>query len=163
MSSTLFVDAIEPNLSSGVHIAGHVIQTESFISDNYIDITSVNTFVDVGISCAFTPRFSNSKLQLVFSGAGLMKNAGATGGACAIRLKRSGAVVWSEDWYGYTDLTNAWVPMNYSFHFIDTPNTTSLVTYTVELARTSGGNIRISQLANATGGAARATLMEIAQ
>ena len=83
MSSTLFVDAIEPNLSSGVHIAGHVIQV---VSNYYAPsgmIQGTNTsFVSMGAAfeLSITPKFSNSLILIdvlismahVPSGTGLM-------------------------------------------------------------------------------------------
>jgi hypothetical protein len=61
MSSTLFVDAIEPNLSSGVHIAGHVVQvvqgTAGEVSINAGDYALINV--------SFTPKFVGSKFLVI--------------------------------------------------------------------------------------------------
>ena len=69
MSSTLFVDAIEPNLSSGVHIAGHVIQVVNQRHTTYSS-TNSNTYSNTGIQVSITPKFATSKILILVQYAG---------------------------------------------------------------------------------------------
>jgi len=66
MSSTLFVDAIEPNLSSGVHIAGSVVQCISSDDARGWTSTTSTSLVSSGISLAITPKFANSVILVDF-------------------------------------------------------------------------------------------------
>jgi hypothetical protein len=59
MSSTLFVDAIEPNLSSGVHIPGHVVQHINVNMISAVAITSASNFVEI-LAGTITTKFANS-------------------------------------------------------------------------------------------------------
>ena len=62
MSSTLFVDAIEPNLSSGVHIAGHVIQVvNAEIGYQAIGAGSAKTTLQ---TFSITKKFSTSNILI---------------------------------------------------------------------------------------------------
>ena len=70
MSSTLFVDAIEPNLSSGVHIPGHVVQTA--INHNNTQYSASNQDVATYLyEVAITPKFSNSKFIVSLNSSGV--------------------------------------------------------------------------------------------
>ena len=63
MSSTLFVDAIEPNLSSGVHIPGHVVQVQSIIGNTFSSTTTAGVAL-TGATLSFTPKYANSNILI---------------------------------------------------------------------------------------------------
>ena len=65
--STLYVDNLQPNLGSGVHIAGHVIQVATTSVQGNIT-TTTSAFVDTGISLSFTPKSAISKLIITLQG-----------------------------------------------------------------------------------------------
>jgi hypothetical protein len=60
MSSTLFVDAIEPNLSSGVHIPGHVIQVVNFATNGASASFNNTSWNDTLLTITITPKSSTS-------------------------------------------------------------------------------------------------------
>ena len=63
MSSTLFVDAIEPNLSGGVHIAGHVIQVVNNTNASHSEFSS-GAWTQTSLSVSITPVFTTSKFLI---------------------------------------------------------------------------------------------------
>lgn len=68
MSSTLYVDKlIEKTSAAGVHIPGHVIQTQYMGVTGDIATTST-TPVSSGLSKAFTPKYANSVIRLSVMG-----------------------------------------------------------------------------------------------
>jgi hypothetical protein len=64
MSSTLYVDSlIEKTSGNGVHIPGHVIQYASISTGTSFSTTSTS-YIDSGVDILFSPKFTNSKIQV---------------------------------------------------------------------------------------------------
>tara|TARA_R110000868_G_scaffold144180_1_gene363013 strand:- start:573 stop:1052 length:480 start_codon:yes stop_codon:yes gene_type:complete len=159
MSSTLFVDAIEPNLSSGVHIAGHVIQVVQATSQTGVIISSgANTWIDVFPSAVITPKSSSSKILVSHSAGGILAGADTA----SLRLLRGGSVIWSCSRYGYAELaTYSSIP--WQCEYLDSPASSSSITYTFQIRTQTAGNLRHNDVHNSEPPTATTTLMEIAQ
>tara|TARA_R110001606_G_scaffold395073_1_gene566657 strand:+ start:453 stop:956 length:504 start_codon:yes stop_codon:yes gene_type:complete len=69
--STLKVDSlVEKTSGNGVHIAGHVIQTQFYKSNTYLS-TSGDSWSNTGYEINFTPKDANSILSIDVSLSGL--------------------------------------------------------------------------------------------
>jgi len=110
--------------------------------------TTSATFVDTNCTVAITPTASDSKVLLQFSGNGLFVNAQGTG--IAFQLVRAvGGVdtVIQTKFARYVAHLTTNTSLNdmqeaCSFEFLDSPSTTSAITYTVQIQRQTGsGNI----------------------
>jgi hypothetical protein len=124
MSSTLFVDAIEPNLSSGVHIAGHVLQVVQTTGMSVISTTSTSQ-VSTGFSVSITPKSSSSKIYVTFNGRLYMNLAAREYGLSILRGSTS--IVYSWTLYDPTTPTAS----RQSVVVLDSPATTAQTTYTL--------------------------------
>ena len=68
--STLYVDNLEPNLTSGVHVPGHVVQvvTNTPSTTSYVTFSSTSLVeTDTSYRTTITPKYSDSILLLNFS------------------------------------------------------------------------------------------------
>lgn len=160
--STMYVNKVqELNVGSGVQIPGHVIQVEDFQRVGSNSITST-TFVTTGITKTITPKFNNSKILAIVN-LGSVYNA-STSGQPRFTLYRDstnlGGTVGngSSDNFGQTYSSSGQVSIQCSFTHLDSPATTSAITYTVYV-RTNTGTAVIGHDASRNG----ITLLEIAQ
>tara|TARA_R110000868_G_scaffold408954_1_gene693377 strand:+ start:448 stop:936 length:489 start_codon:yes stop_codon:yes gene_type:complete len=162
MSSTLFVDAIEPNLSSGVHIPGHVVQVVKASSTASTSLSSpaVDTWTSVNPSISITPKYNNSMIIIHHYAGGLANNTAGT----KLRLLRNGSPIVTNDRHSYVDSANIWMPMSWTSVWTDTPSTTSALTYTLQIGcqASTGGLLRHNDY-QATANTAFTIAMEIAQ
>lgn len=155
MSSTLFVDAIEPNLSSGVHIAGHVIQVVHGTTST--PVTHSDAFADTTLSATITPLSASSKILILVVHHIYMSYRGGP-----IRLLRDATVVYNPIGYQtYFETANITARLQTGFNYMDTPATTSSIIYKTQAKRYTAANSFITQEGGDT--QATITLMEIAQ
>jgi hypothetical protein len=66
--STLYVDNLQPNLGSGVHIPNHVVQTVYNYGTGGDVTTTSTTAVSTGLSVTITPKYANSILKVSLMG-----------------------------------------------------------------------------------------------
>lgn len=135
--STLYVDTInEKTLNNGVQIPGHVVQVESVYT--YLHQT-VNTtsFTDItNMSVSITPTSSSSKILVIVSLSASKEN----NHSGLVRLLRDGTVISGGAGSGshingiifnIRDSNQYSVP-NFNHTFLDSPSTTSSVTYKIQ-------------------------------
>ena len=148
-------------LTTGSPQSGGVIQTINATSSTTISTTST-TFITSGLTATITPKFSTSKILILFS---LPCRNGGTGGYSCIATLFRGTVSGTNlgnATYGM-GLNEAGVISSYaviSSNYLDSPATTSATTYTVGFRSESGTNTAVAFNANELGSI---TLMEIAQ
>ena len=131
MSSVMKVDSItKSDGTAGVHIAGHILQVKKSTSTTSIQATS-STFVDSGHSLVIIPHFATSEILLQMFAGGTQYNAGSPNDV-AIRIKRGGTVIFTNDRHIYSEDGN-WNGINYATAYIDSPSSTSALTYTFEV------------------------------
>ena len=162
MSSTLFVDAIEPNLSSGVHIAGHVIQVQSRKVTNTGYTSTTATMVDItNFYVDITPKYSNSLLH--FS-ANLHASTSVSLGYARFRIvdTNNGSTLWNTNTYcgamGYNSSVNEM--HNLTMTHTKAAGTTNTMRLQVQVKVDGGGNWSLSWSGSDD---LNITLMEIAQ
>ena len=173
--STLFVDDINEKTSgNGVQIPGHVVQV---LQDTKTDTTSTTStsFTDIsGLAVSITPKATSSKMLVTYS-----VNMGTDDANFAyLRLMRDSTAIILGDADGtrvqvtsqYYSENNEGNMAGRSFTFLDSPNTTSQVTYKVQFRCATAGTTTINKSfrdSNSTGfdGRAPSTIivMEIAQ
>ena len=154
----MYVDNLEEKSSNhGVHIPGHIIQiTKSIITSNIQVVSS--SYSDVGHSLAITPKFANSQILLQNFAAGWHYSAGSPYSR-GLRIKRNGSVIMTNDGQGYTE-DGAWNTLSWVTAFFDTThNSTSTLTYTIEI---NGNRARFNDQAGIAN-TATFIAMEIAQ
>ena len=158
--SILKVDTINEKTSgNGVAIPGHVIQFKHFSGTSQTDVNANGTYFTVHTDSTFsiTPKFSTSLIAIRHYAGGLVQNTSS----CMLRVQRNGTTVLENDRHGFQNLPTNWAPINWSFQFVDTPNSTSALTYTVQV-RKEGGYLRVNDYAS-NANTYILTLEEIAQ
>ena len=174
--STIYVDnIIEKTSGAGVKIAGHVIQVVSATkTDSQANATS-DSFTDItGLSLSITPKFTTSKIML-FCNISHSSTQNATGISFKV-LRNSTALGGSEgsrtpvSFFGSPIASDNNMAGTDSWTYLDSPNTTSAITYKVQATGFNSGqtwyiNTNISRNGNIYDDIATSTLtaMEIAQ
>jgi hypothetical protein len=141
------------NASTTGFPAGSVLQVVSNVNTNNFTTNSQNVFVTTSQSLSITPSSASSKVLVMFSANSVTTFAANT--AIYIEVRRSGTVVCRGDYYTATVGGNQTVPFGV-IQSLDSPNTTSPVTYEV-FAAESGVPGTVGLNANRV-----LTLMEIA-
>tara|TARA_X000000368_G_scaffold339576_1_gene277691 strand:- start:31 stop:504 length:474 start_codon:yes stop_codon:yes gene_type:complete len=156
--SILKVDTLQPATGSVVHAVGHVIQFKHFSGTSQTDVNANNSYFTVHTDSTFTitPKFSSSLIVVRHYANGIVLNSGTA----MLRIQRNGSTVFENDRHAYCDATN-WVPCNWSCQFIDTPSSTSALTYTFQV-RKEGGSLRVNDF-SANANKYIVTLEEVAQ
>jgi hypothetical protein len=108
--------------------AGTVLQVVSNVNTNNFSTSSQNVYVTTGQSLSITPSSTSSKILVMFNAASVTTVAANT--ALNIEVRRSGTVVGMGGYYTATVSGNQTVPFGV-VHSLDSPNTTSSVTYEV--------------------------------
>lgn len=100
-----------------------------------VQSTSTSTFepnsggaawTDTGYSVSITPISSSSKVLFSFSGAGILLDSSYAG----FRLMRNTTAVHQEE--VLSENSTQWAPFNFAFSYLDSPASTSAVTYKVQ-------------------------------
>ena len=116
--------------------SGGVIQVRYGFTTSIVD-SSTSSYVDTGITATITPTRSDSKVLVMTSISGVQKNSSNT--YLKARLVRdSTEIALLDDGAGYTDATGYNVVGTVSTNCVDSPATTSSVTYKVQFM--SAGN-----------------------
>lgn len=141
--STLYVDTLAPNLGSRVMAAGHVVQVVQGVKTSTSVLTSTS-FVDIGLSAAITPTSSSSKILVSVQLWGysgfyiapnrLMRNTTEIGAAPTAGSRPTTALPFVLPPNTDGSMTVATVSI------LDSPSTTSSVTYKVQSATRADGS-----------------------
>jgi len=156
--STLNVDNINEYTSgNGVEIPGHVIQVKSQFFDTQTSISSTTSFTDTGLTLAITPSATSSKILCCF----YVSASAEDNSYVAFKMFRDSTEIGSSTNSGtglecftgstFDDTGNT----SYGVHtipmvFLDSPSTTSSVTYKVQASpmRTSNKSMYINRSYN---------------
>ena len=173
MTSRLLVDKIEGKSTSGTiqMPSGHVIQTQAYDIDTETTFTSTS-FTDTGLSGTITPKFSTSKIFMLVTFSNYATVSSSTYMWYTFRLARTvggtttaihnDTAVGSSLNIGWGNLSSA-ISMengtNACYSFLDSPSTTSQITYKVQGAGRSGTAITINDASDHS----HILLQEIAQ
>lgn len=138
-------------LDSGSLPTGTVLQVVSTTKTDTFS-TSSTSFVDVtGLSTTITPSSTNSKILISGMVSFALQNANTN---CEYRIDRDGTSVAIGDptgnrpgatghWYA-ADANGNYGTGQMAFSYLDSPNSASAVTYTVELRTSSGSTVKLN-------------------
>ena len=94
---------------------------------------ATSTYAATGLSASITPQSTSSKILVVVNQNGADKSSAAAGNSVNVRLMRDATqislITFSA---GYTGVANNIRPATISTMFLDSPNTTSAVTYSTQ-------------------------------
>ena len=154
--------------SGAIAVPGSVVQvitnqsTDHSTTATYYASTST-TLSDVPIWIAtITPKYANSKIRINAHGAGLLRG---IGNSTKLRVLRDSTAIVDCSRFQYTEANATWESWNASFTCFDEPNSTSAITYKVQMANHDVTNkqIRIGDYTGNTKSLTSFELMEIAQ
>ena len=157
--STLYVDNLQPNLGSRVMAAGHVVQV---LQATYATETqsSASTFTDTGAEITITPTSTSSKILVMatITSAGVNGSGGDARGF--FRLWDGSSELIRTDVRSYDYGNSGSIQWgSWQLNYLDSPATTSAVTYKVQQSLTAGSGIRVCEANHAMS----MQVMEIAQ
>ena len=145
MASKLRVNQIEPVDGIPTGGGGGIVQvklTTSINSGSQFS-TGSGTYVDItGMNCSITPTASTSKILVTLNPIVLMNNGSGSTQRCAVKLLRdSTSLLDQNDFFSY-QVGNG--EADYSgipgyFQYLDSPATTSAITYKVQIKQHAGG------------------------
>ena len=165
MGSTLTVDNIVgATTAANVKLPeGCVVQVIQTTGTTETIVTSTGTWTDVVPTATITPKFSTSKI-LVSHSAGGMGQSSSAGNSFGLRLLRASTTIASRSRHGYQSETGYYEPVPWQMEFLDSPSTTSAITYKFQIYLEKSGNLRHSSVdsnISPTTSIAMTTLMEI--
>ena len=130
-------------LPSTVIGAGAVLQVVSATTTTFASSTS-ETPTDTTLSASITPTSTSSKIAIFVSQSGTERSASATNNGINLYLLRNSTSLFQ--WtvaLGYTNTTTALI-VGSSINYVDSPATTSSVTYKTQFASyNNSGTVRI--------------------
>jgi len=134
-------------IGSGDLPAGSVIQVVQSVSNTSTIIGGSGTISsDATPSVSITPLSSSNKIIIYHTAGGMVEKAVQSVG---LALKRDGSFIWSASRYGFTENAD-WTPVPFHIAYIDSPNTTSEVTYTPHIAKSLTGFVRHNNIDDTT-------------
>ena len=167
--TTLYVDNIAPNLQSRVSVPGHVIQvvtkTNQTPSNTYINVNATSYADVLNMNETITPTSSLSKILVTmnFPFIGFYASAQYQG---MLQVLRDSTQVWENDRAIIMPSSSNFAGSMCSVTFVDSPNTTSAITYKLQAkSNNASGILRIGDNSGVGVGmqtATTITLMEIA-
>ena len=117
--------------------SGGVIQVRYGYTTSIVD-SSTSSYVDTGITASITPTRSDSKILVMTSISGVQKNTNNTYLKARL-LRDSTEIALLDDGAGYTDASGFNIVGTVTTNCVDSPATTSSVTYKVQFM--SAGNV----------------------
>jgi len=164
--STLYVDNLQPNLGSQVEIpnlkplAGSVVQVVHGRFTTFTTITSTS-LVATGITATITPTSASSKILILASTNGIYKASGNI--YMRTQIFRNSDVAFFVQEIATYDNSSGNNSGNVMSHHLDSPNSTSALTYEIYAALTNSGTVYFNNQNNGRPMESGITLMEIAQ
>ena len=111
---------------------GKVLQVIQAIDTGTAD-NSTNVDLDTGITATITPSASTSKILVLTTVGGTLKNSGNANNYGMFKIKRGSTTVFTVDGQNYTG-TSVSLSTTMTLNYLDSPATTSATTYKVTIA-----------------------------
>lgn len=109
----------------------------------YVSLTST-TFVDIGLEITITPTNASNKMYMSFNLNANNADSGTSADRLKVRIVRNGSSIWSID-EGLADYGSSNIHVQgISGAYLDSPATTSAITYKVQAASSSSSNCAIN-------------------
>ena len=137
---------------------GSVLQVVQATSEVGIITTTTNTWIDTDATATITPTSASSKILIMQSTGGMVAAANISFG---FQLLRGSTPISTRIRHGYAG-TTAWHPLPFAMEYLDSPNTTSAITYKFQVRLSGTGQIRFNpNTGNANIDSGTVILMEI--
>ena len=142
MAGVLKVDTVNPNSASRVLIPGHVVQVVQVTHTTQTELTTTGTWTDVASSATITPTSASSKILVIHSAGGM--GYATSPGSFGMRILRGTTNIASRARQAYLTehSPNLYSQIAWEMNFLDSPATTSAVTYKVQIYMENAGNVR---------------------
>jgi len=128
----------EVKVPGTLYSPGHVIQTVYATNTTLVvpsqNINDYTTFIQINI----TPKYATSKILI--TGIAAVSLSGGNYPAIHARIYRDSTMAKQYQYWGYEGPTNTHRILNEPVHYLDSPTTTSALTYYVKIANTSGSS-----------------------
>lgn len=140
--------------------AGTVLQTVTGTTSTEVT-NSGGSYTDTGLTATITPKSATSKILVLVNQVGVVKNNGNASNGIYLKLLRNGTQIsLITNAAGYTGTTLVNYVGTLSTSYLDSPATTSALTYKTQFTNnTSAGTVYVQASSEAT---STITLMEIA-
>ena len=148
MASQLRVDKILPVDGAPTSGGGGIVQMvmTSSINGGSQFSTGSGTFVDVtGYNCTITPKFSTSKILITSNPIMLLNNGSGNSQKVALKLLRGSTSIFEQNDFATHQVDGAsavyidYLGMALYHQHLDSPGTTSAVTYKIQIRQHAGG------------------------
>jgi hypothetical protein len=140
--------------------AGTVLQVVNATYSTLVS-NSTSTYADTGLTATITPKFATSKILVIACNNGLEKTVASGGSAVNLRLLRDSTTISTFVLYAsYTNSLLTLATPSGVVNFLDSPATTSAVTYKTQFSNPAN---TASARVQSNGDMSTITLMEIAQ
>ena len=141
---------------------GSVIQTvQGTYSTNVTNSTS--TYADTGVTATITPTSNTSKILVLISMQGVIKKSNDTAINFKIQRNSSDLIIYTAGMVGYTATSTQNGVGSNAYNYLDSPASTSALTYKVQFASNANNATASVQESNGSGVSSTITLMEIKQ
>ena len=137
--STLEVKAIQAPTGFDLQMpAGAIIQTVQTSTTTKTQTSTNGSWISVEPSATITPKFASSKILIIHSAGGCA----SAGSSYGLRIMRDSTEIRVRARHGYGG-DSALTSVNFDTTYLDSPNTTSAVTYSFDVyISASGGSLR---------------------
>ena len=146
---------------AGALPAGSVLQV---VSANTITLasSSSSTFADTTLTASITPRSASSKILIIVTQQGVGRT--TNNNSAQIRLMRDATVIQTtSDLIGYTGSTSPARGLEVSMNCLDSPATTSSITYKTQFnSKDNNASVAVQDWGSSNNATSTITLMEIA-
>ena len=144
------------NVTSAGLPAGSVVQVVQNTVKGTQETTNSTSFVDASLNCSITPSSTSSKVLVQVT---TQQRTTSSGDYGLFGLKRGSTDLESAAYFG-TQQNDDWETV--TFQYLDSPSTTSAVTYTLRFASYAGSNYVYVGWSTSPGSVQVMTLTEIA-
>ena len=128
--------------SSGLTSPGHVLQVINGVKTGSFTTTSTS-FVDTGLTASITPSATSSKIA-VLVGCNAGHNAAAASMALKLMRNTTDLNLWLCESGAYLGTTQFANEFGYHLNYLDSPATTSAVTYKIQIKAPSANTVYFS-------------------
>jgi len=150
--------AIDGSALTGIAATGTIKQIVTGTTST-AKIVQSDTYVDSLLTANITPTAASSKIIVMASCSNMEKDAGNANTSIKYRLLRDSTALATTNYHGQTGVNASAVFNGPHLNWIDSPNTTSQITYKTQAASTSGyGNAYVNY-----GGTSIIILIEVSQ
>ena len=101
-------------------------------------VTHSTTYADTNLSATITPSSTSNKILILINQHCYLQGVG--GGATRILRDSTTIQTFSQNYAHYIDVTNANTRQYFSYSYLDTPSSTSALTYKTQAREYSGGH-----------------------